>query len=146
MVYDFSNIDPNNEKDIKELAEDRMKYSNCKSRKVGCVIVLDGCIVGLGSNQPPLGMECEVSCRKKLGGVCYAIHAEVDAIVDAANKGIEDLSGAILYTSNVIPCVDCQKMLFLHDIREVVCAKLEFYDGADLFWKMGAINFREYKL
>ena len=55
------------------------------------------------------------------------MHAEVNAIVNAARLGVSPI-GATLYLTCEIPCKDCFGVIINAGIAEVVVAKLERYD------------------
>ncbi|HPJ75530.1 MAG: cytidine/deoxycytidylate deaminase family protein [Clostridia bacterium] len=102
--------------------------STCLRRKVGAVIVKDKRILATGYNGAPIGCRhCEeVGClRQKLNvpsgerhELCRAIHAEQNAIVQAARAGTS-IDGATIYVS-AQPCVICAKMLINSGIKRIV--------------------------
>ena len=114
--------------DIAQLVSER---STCLRRKVGAVIVRDKRILCTGYNGAPHGMaHCdEVGClREKLKipagqriEICRGIHAEQNALVQAASFGI-NVAGAMLYCTHG-PCVTCAKMLVNAGVREFVVAE-----------------------
>ena len=93
------------------------------------MIVKDKRIVTTGYNGAPAGiktcMERGECLREKKGiasgthaEICYAIHAEQNAIIQAARLGIS-IDGATLYCTHQ-PCVICAKMIVNAGIRRVV--------------------------
>lgn len=114
-----------------ELARTVAGWSSCfkENRHVGAVIVKDKRIVTTGYNGASSGI---LSCaergeciREKLGipsgtrqEVCYAVHAEQNAIIQAAKLGIS-VDGATLYCTHQ-PCVICAKMIINAGIKRVV--------------------------
>ena len=106
-------------------------WSSCyqENRQVGAVIVKDKRILTTGYNGAPSGL---VSCkdkgeclRKKLNiasgtrqEICYAVHAEQNAIAQAAKQGIS-VEGATLYCTHQ-PCVICAKMIINSGIKKVL--------------------------
>ncbi len=114
-----------------ELTEQVATWSSCykKDRQVGAVIVRDKRILTTGYNGAPSGVK---SCkdkgeclRVKLGvqsgtrhELCYAVHAEQNAIIQAARLGIV-LEGATLYCTHQ-PCVICAKMIINAGIKRIV--------------------------
>ncbi len=114
--------------DIARLVGER---STCLRRHVGAVLVRDKRILCTGYNGAPSGMKhcLDVGClREKLGipaaeriEVCRGIHAEQNALVQAAAFGIS-VSGATLYCTHE-PCVTCAKMLINASIRKFVVAE-----------------------
>lgn len=114
-----------------DLAHTVAGWSSCyqDNRKVGAVIVHDKRIITTGYNGAPAGikscMEKGECLRKKLGiasgtkhELCYAVHAEQNAIVQAAKLGIS-IQGATLYCTHQ-PCVICAKMIINSGITRVV--------------------------
>ena len=102
--------------------------STCLRRHVGAVLVRDKRLLCTGYNGAPAGMpHClETGClREELNitageriEVCRGIHAEQNALVQAASFGV-NVSGATLYCTHE-PCVTCAKMLINARIREFV--------------------------
>lgn len=110
------------------LAEEVATRSTCLRRSVGAVIVKDRRILATGYNGVPSGLRhcAETGClRQQLGvpsgerhEICRGLHAEQNAIIQAARYGI-DISGASIYI-NTQPCIVCAKMLINAGIEEVV--------------------------
>ncbi len=114
-----------------ELTEQVSTWSSCfkEDRQVGAVIVRDKRILSTGYNGAPEGVK---SCkekgecmRRKLGiqsgtnlEKCYSVHAEQNAIVNAARMGV-CLDGATLYCTHQ-PCVICAKLIVNAGIKRVV--------------------------
>ena len=97
-------------------------WSSCfqANRQIGAVIVRNKRIITTGYNGAPAGvMSCveRGEClRRKLNipsgtqhELCYAIHAEQNAIIQAAKLG-SSIEGATLYCTHQ-PCVICAKMI-----------------------------------
>ncbi len=114
-----------------ELAHVISSWSSCyaPNRSIGAVIVKDKRIMTTGYNGAPQGMKtCKErgEClRRKLGipsgthaETCYAIHAEQNAIIQAAKLGVS-IDGATLYCTHQ-PCSVCAKMIVNAGIRRVV--------------------------
>jgi dCMP deaminase len=95
------------------------KRSTCVRRAVGAIIVKDKRILSTGYNGAPSGIRhCgDVGClRKKMNvksgerhELCRGIHAEQNAIIQAAYHGVS-IKDATLYCTN-LPCVICAKMI-----------------------------------
>ncbi len=93
--------------------------STCTRRKVGAILVRDKRVITTGYNGVPSGIShCEaVGClRDKLKvpsgerhELCRGLHAEQNAIIQAATHGVSIL-GCTLYCTNM-PCSICSKML-----------------------------------
>ncbi|HBE72978.1 MAG TPA: cytidine deaminase [candidate division Zixibacteria bacterium] len=102
--------------DIAELVASR---STCLRRRVGAVIVKEKRLLATGYNGAPAGLRhcAEIGCirqqRKVPPGerheLCRAIHAEQNAIIQAATFGVP-MFGAAIYTTH-FPCVLCAKMI-----------------------------------
>ncbi|NLJ86877.1 MAG: cytidine deaminase [Firmicutes bacterium] len=111
-----------------EIAHLVAKRSTCLRRQVGAVLVRNKHILSTGYNGAPSGVpHClDVGClREKLGipsgqqqEVCRGIHAEQNAIIQAALHGVST-EGAALYCTNQ-PCTLCAKMLINAGIKRIV--------------------------
>ncbi len=99
--------------------------STCDRKKVGCVIVADKTILSTGYNGSIRGMpHCDEVGHEMENDHCTAtIHAEANAIIQAAKNGIK-IGGAELYTS-ASPCWSCFKLIANSGIRKVYYG--EFY-------------------
>ena len=114
-----------------ELTEQVASWSSCykSDRQVGAIIVKNKRILTTGYNGAPEGVK---SCKERgeclrmkndiASGtrqeLCYAVHAEQNAIVQAARLGIV-LEGATLYCTHQ-PCVICAKMIINAGIKRIV--------------------------
>ncbi len=102
--------------------------STCLRRKVGAVLVRDKRIISTGYNGAPTGIKhcLEVGClRERLGipsgekqEICRGLHAEQNAIIQAARFGVSTV-GATLYCTTQ-PCITCSKMLINAGIVRIV--------------------------
>lgn len=105
--------------------------STCLRRQVGAVIVKDKKVLATGYNGSPTGLaHClDVGCLREEMGIpsgqrhelCRAIHAEQNAIIQAATSGVS-IKGGVLY-STTFPCILCAKMLINAGIREIYVAE-----------------------
>jgi dCMP deaminase len=102
--------------------------STCKRAKVGAVIVRDKNILATGYNGAPAGLaHCtEVGCliyesKTPSGEIeenCYrTIHAEINAIAQAAKNGVSIRDAAIYVTHT--PCIHCMKVLINTGITQI---------------------------
>ncbi|MGB9772858.1 MAG: deoxycytidylate deaminase [Bacteroidota bacterium] len=102
--------------------------STCNRAKVGAVIVKDRTILATGYNGAPAGLpHCtEVGCLIYISRGpdgeeeenCYrAIHAEINAIVQAAKHGVS-IDGADIYVT-ASPCYHCLKTLINAGIKNI---------------------------
>lgn len=111
-----------------EMAHVAAKRSTCLRRQVGAVIVRDNRILTTGYNGAPKGLpHClDTGCRREELKVpsgerhelCTAVHAEQNAIIQAALHGVS-IDGATIYTTTQ-PCVLCAKMIINSGIRRIV--------------------------
>ena len=112
-----------------EIADVVTKRSNCVSRKVGAVITVDNQIITTGYNGAPKGLHHCVDaggCLRKLNKiesgtrqeVCRAAHAEQNAIISAAVRGVS-IKGGTLYV-NTYPCSICTRMIINAEIKRIV--------------------------
>jgi dCMP deaminase len=102
--------------------------STCLRRQVGAVLVKDRNILATGYNGVPTGIShCDaVGClRERLKvpsgerhELCRGLHAEQNAIIQAARHGI-NIDGSTLYCTTM-PCIICTKMLINAGISTVV--------------------------
>jgi len=110
-----------------EIAALVAKRSTCLRRAVGAVLVKDKRILATGYNGAPSGIRhcIEVGCLRESLQVasgerhelCRGIHAEQNAIIQAAYHGVP-IQGASLYCTN-LPCSICTKMLINAGIRTI---------------------------
>ncbi len=122
--------------------------STCFHRKVGAVIVRDNRILATGYNQPPSGFpHCDqIGCIRddlnipsgKNQEICYALHAEQNALMQSARFGIAT-EGATMYVTHK-PCSVCARLMINAGIKRVVY--LEDYPDplTDFFFKMTGVS------
>ncbi len=113
--------------------------STCTRRKVGAVLVKEKRILCSGYNGAPAKVpHCrETGClREKLNvpsgekhELCRGVHAEQNAIIQAAYHGIQ-VNGSVLYCTNQ-PCSICAKMIINAGIKKVFF-KDEYHDPLTL--------------
>lgn len=111
-----------------EIAHVVAKRSTCRRHNIGAILVRDRHILSTGYNGAPSGCkDClELGClRDELGipsgqkhEICRAVHAEQNAIIQAALHGVST-DGAMMYIT-VNPCVICAKMIVNSKIKKVV--------------------------
>lgn len=92
------------------------KRSTCERLHVGCVIVQDKRIVTTGYNGHIKGAP-HVS-KVEDGHEQMTIHAEQNAIADAAARGIK-VAGSIAYMTHY-PCINCAKNLIAAGVKQVI--------------------------
>lgn len=119
------------DKRFMEMAELVASWASCyqENRHIGAVIVRDKRILTTGYNGAPSGVksctekkECLRRIKEIPSGtcqeICYAVHAEQNAICQAAKLGIS-VQGATLYCTHQ-PCVICAKMIINSGISKVI--------------------------
>ena len=113
-------------------------WSSCYkvNRKVGAVIVKDKRILTTGYNGAGSGISSCVDrgycLREQMNipsgtrhEICYAVHAEQNAIIQAAKLGVS-VQGATLYCTHQ-PCSICAKMIINSGIARVVSCAYDQY-------------------
>jgi dCMP deaminase len=106
-------------------AEVYSKLSSAKRLQVGCVIVKENTIIGIGYNGMPSGWDntCEdVIEVHEDGGVVTktkqeVLHAETNAIAKVA-KSTNSTDGATLFVTHA-PCIECAKLIHQSGINSV---------------------------
>lgn len=112
------------------------EQSTCLRRHVGAVIVRDRRILSTGYNGAPSGIpHCETrGCmRQKLNipsgeryEMCWAAHAEQNAINNAAKDGVA-IKDTVLYCTDY-PCAMCAKSIINSGITTVIYKNGPVYD------------------
>lgn len=94
--------------------------ATCDRKHVGAVIVKDKFILSTGYNGAPRGLaHCDEEDHEIFDGHCIrTVHAEANAIIQAARKGTA-IEGATIYLT-ASPCYDCFKMIVNTGIERVV--------------------------
>ena len=136
-----------------EMAYLASKRSTCLRRKVGAIIVVDNQIISTGYNGAPKHVRhcIETGClREKLNvpsgerhEICRAIHAEQNAIIQAAVFGVS-IKGATMYVTNY-PCIICAKMIVNAEISELVYAEGYPDPASEIIFKKSNVQVRKYK-
>ena len=124
------------------VTKETSKCSNCIKKSVGCIIVKDSRIIGLGYNGTPKGYtncylggceRCNLQYKMRQEGLeykstlqnCICIHAELNAILMADSSS---LVGSVLYNT-LEPCIECAKVIVQVGIKRVVY--IEEYKKSD---------------
>jgi dCMP deaminase len=102
--------------------------STCMRRQVGAILVKERNILATGYNGVPSGItHCDATgcLRERLKipsgerhELCRGLHAEQNAIIQAARHGI-NIDGSTLYCTTM-PCIICTKMVINAGIRAIV--------------------------
>lgn len=113
-----------------EIARIVAKRSTCIRRNVGSVVVKDKRILSTGYNGAPIHLRhcLDAGCmreRLKIASgerheLCRGLHAEQNAIIQAAYHGVS-INGAHLYSTH-LPCSICMKMIINAGIIKVLYA------------------------
>ncbi|RXJ98052.1 dCMP deaminase [Arcobacter sp. CECT 8986] len=114
-----------NDRNFVNIAHEIASASKCVSKQVGAVIVKDGRILSTGYNGTPSGyVNCsehwhdEYTKEHHEWSKTYEIHAEMNAIIWAARKGIS-IEDATIYVT-LEPCSECSKNLIASGIKRIV--------------------------
>jgi dCMP deaminase len=131
-----------------EIAKLVSSRATCLRRKVGAVIVKDKRILSTGYNGAPSGfLHCsEVGClREKLKvpsgerhELCRGVHAEQNAIIQAAKFGV-CINESTLYVTDS-PCFICSREILNSGIKKVVYGQGYSDERAREFLKEGNIE------
>lgn len=110
-----------------EIAQVVAKRSSCLRRQVGAVIVKDNRILATGYNGVPAGIKhCDKrGCYRDLNNIpsgqrhelCLGLHAEQNAILQAALHGVS-IKESVIYITHQ-PCIICAKMIINAGIKRV---------------------------
>lgn len=100
----------------------------CPRRRVGAVIVKDKRVLTTGYNGAPRGFPhpCDMGCIRDelsipsgmMADVCPCLHAEQNAIIQAATTGVS-IEGSDIYCTTQ-PCTQCSRMIANSGIRRVI--------------------------
>jgi len=104
------------------------KRATCRRRQVGAVLVKDKRILSTGYNGAPMGLaHClDIGCLREQNNIpsgerhelCRGLHAEQNAIIQAAYHGVS-VNDSILFCTN-LPCIICLKMIINAGIKKIV--------------------------
>jgi dCMP deaminase len=104
------------------------KRATCLRRQVGAALVRDRRILSTGYNGAPSGLRhcLTIGCLREQKRIpsgerhelCRGLHAEQNAIIQAALHGVS-VKGATLYCTNH-PCIICAKMIINAGIVRIV--------------------------
>ncbi|MDR2945304.1 MAG: dCMP deaminase family protein [Candidatus Adiutrix sp.] len=110
------------------LAELAATRSTCLRRQVGAVLVADRRVLATGYNGAPRGLaHCrETGCLREQQNIpsgqrheiCRAIHAEQNAILQAAQYGVA-VKNATMYITNQ-PCAICARLIINLDVLRII--------------------------
>ena len=135
-----------------ELAQVVMRRADCIRGPRAAIIVKDFRIISTGYNGAPHGLKnCSdggcLRCRNRHEGKieryqyeesCICIHAEQNAIIQAAYLGTST-KGATIYLT-LSPCSSCAKMIINSGIVRVVCRDLHHDGGGIKLLKVAGVK------
>jgi len=125
------------------LAEMVAERSTCCRKKVGAVIVRDNAILTTGYNGSISKLpHCEQDgCILRDGHCIRTIHAEANAIAQAAKNGISLNNSTIYITAS--PCFGCFKLLANAGIKHIVFKEPYEDELVQEAWKKTNITMRK---
>lgn len=131
-----------------EMCDLARSRTTCVRRGVGAVIVKDNRVIASGYNGAPKGVKhcAETGCLRQQLNVpsgqrhelCRGVHAEQNAIIQAANLGLA-IEGATIYCTTQ-PCAICAKMIINAGIKRVVCAESYPDEIGDAMFKEAGVK------
>ncbi len=131
---------PSKDRYYLNIAREVSKRSTCLKVLIGAIIVRDDQIVATGYVGAPRGtkssLEWGFCLRQKLGipsgsqyELCRSVHAEQNAIINAARAGVSVLGGDMFIYGekrdtgeiiNAFPCFICKKMIINAGLKRVI--------------------------
>ena len=128
------------DKNFINIAHEIASASKCVSKQVGAVIVKDGRILSTGYNGTPAGYtNCSDNWNNEYTkdhhdwSKTYEIHAEMNAIIWAARKGIS-IEDATIYVT-LEPCSECSKNVIAAGITRIVYDRAYEHTNSDVVSK-----------
>ncbi len=114
-----------------KISDEVSTRSTCLRRQTGAVIVRQKRILATGYNGAPSGLKhcSDVGCLREENNIasgerhelCRGLHAEQNAIIQAARHGIDISESTVFCTHH--PCVLCAKMLINAGIETIYYRK-----------------------
>lgn len=138
-----------------EIASIVAKRSTCLRNQVGAVIVKEKRILSTGYNGAPRNLEhcLDTGCIRQQNNIasgtrhelCRAVHAEQNAIIQAAIHGVSIENSTVYCTHQ--PCILCAKMLINANVNKIVYGTvypdteaLNFFEKAGVEVKQLTLN------
>lgn len=140
-----SNGRPSKEEYYLKIAEQLTERATCRGFHAGALIVKDDQIISTGYNGAPRGtLDCyeRGSCLRRILKIpsgtryelCRSVHAEQNAIINAARAGVSLLGGDLYlfgYKAHLgarevidtVPCFICKKMIINAGLNRIICAR-----------------------
>lgn len=108
-------VRPNWNEYFKEIIQVTKKRSPCERLQVGCILVKENRIIAQGYNG--YLPECPHESIMENGHEIGTIHAEQNAIIDCAKRGVS-CNNSIAYITHY-PCFNCMKLLCASGIKQI---------------------------
>lgn len=126
-----------------DLAKSVCRRSTCTKVEIGAVVIREDQVVSTGYCGAPRGTKSShehgFCLRQQLGipsghryEICRSVHAEQNAIINAARSGTSLLGGDMYIYGRIqgeaeqildaFPCFICKKMLINCDLKRVICS------------------------
>ena len=121
------------------------KRSTCPRAAVGCVLVREKRLLTTGYNGACAGLDSclDVGCMVVDGHCLRSVHAEANAIIQAALHGVTT-AGATAYVTHT-PCVHCAKMLINAGVVRVVFIN-EYKSAGGMFFNDAGVSLERIEL
>jgi len=118
--------------------------STCPRASVGCVLTIDNRIVSTGYNGAIAGAPhcADVGCDVRNGHCIRTVHAEANAVADAARRGVA-IADATAYVTHA-PCRTCAMLLVSAGVVRVVFDAM-YDDGANLGFLSSYVDVEQYQ-
>jgi dCMP deaminase len=102
------------------IANAAAELGTCPRANVGCCLVKDNHVIATGYNGSIPGQaHCtELGCMVIDGHCQRTLHAEQNAILDCARRGISSV-GTVLYTTHY-PCMVCTRFLLAAGVSKII--------------------------
>lgn len=131
MSENKKNVRPSWDEYFMTITKEVTRRSSCVRRQVGAIIVGEKRILATGYNDTPRGLKncgeggCARCASKAPSGTgldtCLCIHAEQNAIVNAAYHGVS-IKDSIIYCTHQ-PCLTCAKLIINAGIKKIIFAE-----------------------
>jgi len=142
-MNDSKYIRPSKDQYYLDLAKTVSKRGTCTKVEMGAVIIKDDQVISTGYCGAPRGtkssQEHGFCLRRQLGipsgsryEICRSVHAEQNAIINAARSGTSLLGGDMYIYGRIygkdnqpldaFPCFICKKMLINCGLKRVICS------------------------
>ena len=136
---------PSRDSNFLAIAEVVSEMATCPRASVGAILVLEGRIIATGYNGAPAGRKhcTEVGCLMEDNHCQRAIHAETNAIAQAATSGT-NCFGATMYVyssrGDEAICRECNKIVLSAGIFRVVINNNEYRYSPSVESALGPVD------